>query len=32
MAQSPAHLEFENVSNPERIRNRVRDLLPRDTR
>lgn len=32
MAQSPAHLEFENVSNPERVRNRVRDLLPRDTR
>ena len=32
MAQSPAHLEFENVPNPERVRNRVRDLLPRDTR
>jgi hypothetical protein len=32
MAQSPAHLEFENVSNPERVRERVRGLLPRDTR
>lgn len=32
MAQSPAHLEFENVPNPERVRNRVRDRLPRDTR
>lgn len=32
MAQSPAHLEFENVPNPERVRNHVRDLLPRDTR
>lgn len=31
MAQSPAHLEFENVPEPERVRNRVRNRLPDDT-
>ena len=32
VAQSPAHLAFENVPDPERVRNRVRERLPRDTR
>lgn len=31
IAQSPAHLEFANVPDPEHIRSSVRDRLPRDT-
>lgn len=31
VAQSPAHLEFANVPEPERVRRTVRDRLPRET-